>query len=213
MNVPGIAKKSFEEFQDHPEHVGIVKKVLKSLKKFTQSLRRVRFIHRNIDEYNKEVFSHPLVKDLSPCKKGCSACCHTQVSVTEDEAELLAHRVRSGLKIDEASMNFLSQAGNDSQKFYDIPFEQRKCLFLGQDGDCRIYEDRPAVCRTNAVLGDPAQCDTRDSIQSTRLVKTPKSDMVIYAAFMFSKSSGTLPYMLARALEKDSFYSHGCRSL
>jgi Fe-S-cluster containining protein len=213
MNVPGIAKKSFEEFQDQSEYVSIVKKVLKSLRKFSQALRRARFIHKNIDEYNQEIFSHHLVKDLSPCKMGCSACCHTQVSVTEDEAELLAHRVRSGMRIDEASMNFLSEAGNDSQKFYAIPFEQRKCLFLGEDGDCRIYEDRPAVCRTNAVLGDAAQCDTRDSIQPTRLIKTPKPDMVIYAAFMFSKKSGTLPYMLAKALEKDRFYSHGYRSL
>lgn len=204
MNVPGIAKKSFEEFQDHPEYVSIVKKVLKSLKKFSQSLRRARFTHKNIDEYNKEIFSHPLVKSFSPCKMGCSACCHTQVSVTEDEAELLAHRVRGGVEIDEKNLLFLSEAGNDSQKFYAIPFAERKCLFLTSDGACRIYEDRPAVCRTNAVLGDAAQCDTRAGIQTTRLIKTPKSDMVIYAAYMFSKNSGALPYMLKLALEKES---------
>lgn len=200
MNVPAIAKKSFDELQKKPEFLSIVKKILKRIKRITSSLERARFIHKTIDEYNEEVFSHPLVKELSPCKLGCAACCHTQVSVTADEAELLARHINNGLDIDRNRLKSLMLAGNDSNKYYSIPFKERACIFLDNAGGCRVYEDRPAVCRTNAVIGPASQCDTSTSIQPTRLIRTPKADMVIYASFMFSKTSGSLPNMVGKAL-------------
>jgi Fe-S-cluster containining protein len=204
MNVPAIAKKSFDELQKKPEFLSIVKKMLKRLKRISSSLERARFIHKTIDEYNEEVFSHPLVKELSPCRRGCMACCHTQVSVTADEAELLIMRVNNGLIIDKERLKSLMHAGDDARKYFAIPFKERACIFLDSAGACRVYEDRPAVCRTNAVLGPASQCDTTSSVLPTRLIRTPKSDMVIYASYMFSKKSGSLPHMVGKTLLKEA---------
>lgn len=202
MNVPAIAKKSFDELSKEPLYTGIVQKVLKKLKKLSNYLKRARFIHRLIDEYNQEIFSHSVVKKLSPCSKGCSACCHTQVSVTEDEAQLLVQKIREGIAVDRERMRKQMQSGDDAAEFYKLSFEDRKCLFLGSDGACRIYSDRPSVCRTNAVIGEASQCDTSSSIQPLRLVKTPRSDMVIYASFLFSKRNGSLPVLVGTLLQE-----------
>ncbi len=200
MNVPAIAKKTFDQFKDNPEFNTLVRFVLEHLRKMTNPFQRVDFIHRAIDDLNEEVFAHPLIKEMSPCKEGCSACCHTQVSVTDDEAALLARRISEGVEIDLERLKLQVTAGDDDSAFYKMNFEERKCIFLGEDGGCRVYNDRPSVCRTNAVIGDASQCDTTNGIQRTQLIKTPKADMVIYASFYNAKSSGALPHMVAKAL-------------
>lgn len=202
MNVPAVAKKSFEALMDQPEFSAIVNFVVKHLSEISSRLSRAHFIHKLVDEYNEEIFSHPLVKELSPCRKGCSACCYTQVSVTEDEAELLAKRVLEGVEIDFNRLNIQMQAQDDSIAFFKIDHHLRKCIFLDEEGGCKVYADRPSVCRTNMVLGDASQCDTSVKVKPTRLVRTPKSDMVIYASYLNSSESGSLPHMLGKVLLK-----------
>lgn len=202
MNVPAIAKKTFEELRNQSEFMAIVHAVLDELRKLTTPFQRANLIHQTIDEFNQEVFSHPLVLKFSPCKMGCDGCCHTQVSVTDDEAALLALRINEGVSIDEKRLALQTQAGNDSQAYYKMSYADRRCVFLNDQGACRVYEDRPSVCRTNAVLGDSQQCDTSVSVGPTRLIRTPKSDMAIYASYLFSKSSGTLPFMVKKALKE-----------
>lgn len=202
MNVPAIAKKSFDQLMGQPEFSAIVNFVLKHLSKLTSKIKRAQFIHQLVDEYNEEIFSHPLVKELSPCRKGCTACCYTQVSVTADEAEVLATRVLEGVEINFKLLNIQMNAENNPDEFYKMDYHQRKCVFLDEEGGCKIYSDRPSVCRTNMVLGDASQCDTSVKVKPTRLVRTPKSDMVIYASFLHSQSNGSLPYMLGSALQE-----------
>lgn len=204
MNVPAIAKKTFEELRNQSEFMAIVHSVLDELRKLTTPFSRAQLIHQQVDEFNHEVFSHPLVEKFSPCKIGCEGCCHTQVSVTDDEAALLALRVSEGVSIDEERLALQMAAGNDSEVYYKMSYADRRCVFLDEQGACRVYQDRPSVCRTNAVLGDAEQCDTSVTIRPTRLVRTPKSDMAIYASYLFSKSSGTLPFMLGHALKEKS---------
>ncbi len=201
MNVPAIARKTFEQLRHQAEFNTIVNFVLDQLSKVFKPHQRVRFIHKLIDEYNEEVFAHPLVKQFSPCKMGCSACCHTQVSVTEDEAEVLSQKISAGLVIDNGLLKLQSETRDDSSAFYKMKHEDRKCIFLDEAGACRVYEDRPSVCRTNAVLGEADQCDTTDSIKPIRLINTHKADMVIYAAYLHSQKSGSLPHMISQKIK------------
>jgi Fe-S-cluster containining protein len=200
MNVPAIARKTFEELKDQLEYSSIVNTVVDKLSTILSSLDRARYVHQTVDEYNKEVFSHPLVMQFSPCKVGCDACCHTQVSVTADEAELLVQKINSGLDIPIERLRKQMSAGNDSSLYFNIPYFDRRCVFLSEEGSCRVYEDRPSVCRSNAVLGDADQCDTSEAIKPTRLIRTPKSDMVTYASFLQAKESGALPFLLGSKL-------------
>lgn len=200
MNVPFIARKSFEEMKSQHEFVSIVHHIVDRLKKMTNKYKRAEYIHDLVDKYNQEVFTHPLVMQFSPCKRGCTACCHTQVSVTEDEAELLVKRIKSGVSIDHDRLKLQREAGNDGEVYFKIPYQDRQCVFLDDQGGCKVYEDRPSVCRTNAVLGSAEQCDTSQEIRPTRLVRTPQADMVIYGSFYIAKSSGSLPFMVGKLL-------------
>lgn len=188
--------------------MAIVHSILDHLRKITKPTDRAELVHKEVDNFNLEVFSHPLVKQFSPCKMGCDGCCHTQVSVTDDEAALLVLKINEGVNFSQERLALQMVAENNSEAYYQISYSDRRCIFLDEQGACNVYEHRPSVCRTNAVLGEATQCDTSVSIKPTRLIKTPKSDMVIYASFLFSKTSGTLPFMISKALkekkEKDS---------
>ena len=98
-----------------------------------------------------------------------------------------------------------ARAGNDADKWYKIPYQIRKCVFLGDENQCRIYKDRPMVCRSNNVLSDPENCKTEDGKEKPiRLLKTIKANMAIIAAFSLSSVNGALPFMLWNILEKTS---------
>ena len=205
MNVPAIAKGTFELLRNQPEFASITTTVIDHLSKIKNSLERARFVHHMVDEYNKEIFSHPLLKQFVPCKSGCTACCHTQVSVTEEEAELLLHNINNGVEIDYNLLSLQADAGNDTAAFFKIPYNERRCVFLDSNGACKVYKDRPSVCRTNAVVGEASQCDTSNGQQQAqRLVKTAKADMAIVGAYCSTVDSGTLPMMLSKVLKAKS---------
>ncbi|QDK42941.1 hypothetical protein DOM21_16075 [Bacteriovorax stolpii] len=202
MNIPAIAKNTFELLRNQPEFMNITESVVEHLNKIKSKLEKARFVHNVVDECNKEVFAHPLLKEFVPCKAGCSGCCHTQVSVTEDEAELLLHNIDEGVVIDYNRLSLQSEAGNEAADFYKLSYKDRACVFLDENGACKVYKDRPSVCRTNAVVGEASQCDTSSQAQGPlRLVKTPKADMAIVAAFAVAES-GTLPVMLSKVLKE-----------
>lgn len=213
MNVPAIAKSTFERLRNQPEFLKITETMILHLNKIKSSLERARFFHNVVDEYNTKVFSHPIVKELMPCKSGCTGCCHTQVSVTEDEAELLFENISNGVEIDFNSLEKQARAGNDATEFFVISYNERRCVFLDEQGACKVYKDRPAVCRTNAVIGDEAQCDTsiNAEVTSIRLVKTQEADMAIFGAFALAKNSGTLPVMLLQVIKNKNIFENSNR--
>lgn len=200
MNVPAVAQETFERLKHEVLALQIVQLVLKKLGKIHDPVKRARFVHGLVDDSSRPVLSSSTVQELSPCKKGCSACCHTQVSVTKDEAILLSQRVREGVEVDLDRLLEQASAKNTATEYYLLSYEQRKCIFLDEEGACRIYTDRPSVCRTNVVIGSADQCDTKDEIKPTRLVKTQEADLAIYASYLQADESGTLSFMLAKAL-------------
>ena len=66
------------------------------------------------------------------CGRGCNACCVDGLTVFEIEAERIRSRhpelLRDG-----------------------TPHRPGACAFLGDAGECRIYADRPYVCRTQGL--------------------------------------------------------------
>lgn len=201
MNVPAIAQKTFHELKNRVEAMELVQFILKKLNKNHDPIKRARYVHRTVDELNEYIFNDPHVKGLSPCTSGCAACCHTQVSVTKDEADLLASLILNGVSIDRDKLHVQMAIKNSSAAWYALTYEERKCVFLDSENKCSVYEDRPSVCRTNAVLGEASQCDTSQGPKPTRLVNTPEADLAIYASYLHSAEGGTLPYMLAKSLK------------
>lgn len=66
------------------------------------------------------------------CGKGCSSCCVDGITVFEVEAANIRVRHRELL-------------GKGK------PHEKGACAFLDREGACRIYDDRPYVCRTQGL--------------------------------------------------------------
>jgi Fe-S-cluster containining protein len=70
--------------------------------------------------------------DRLECRRGCSQCCVDDLTVFEIEAERIRRHHRS----------LLASAR---------PHSPGRCAFLDQDGACRVYDDRPYVCRTQGL--------------------------------------------------------------
>ena len=81
------------------------------------------------------------------CARGCFGCCVDDLTVFEVEAEKI--RAHHGELLAHAS-----------------PHPPGSCAFLGAAGECRVYESRPYVCRTQGLplrwLDDEAMAEYRD---------------------------------------------------
>ncbi len=66
------------------------------------------------------------------CARGCTGCCVDDINVFEVEADLI--RSRHAELLAEGS-----------------PGPEGACAFLDGDGACRIYAERPYVCRTQGL--------------------------------------------------------------
>lgn len=83
---------------------------------------------------------HEKHKSQMECKKGCSKCCQTDISVFEIEAD----RMRDwflALPLEERER---------LQTLWKTPHQETYCSFLYQD-QCTVYEARPLICRTQGL--------------------------------------------------------------
>lgn len=179
------------------------KSLLTKLSKNRNPIKRAKLLHIEIDKQMQPILQNETVKKLSVCQKGCAACCHTQVSVTQDEADLLALRASEGVEINSILLEVQASTGNDSKNWYGLEFKHRKCVFLNNKNECMVYEDRPAVCRTNNVLISSKNCSTEDGLEKPiRLINSHKADMAIVAGYKASKTNGALPHMLLQSIKR-----------
>ena len=81
------------------------------------------------------------------CRRGCSACCVDGISVFAIEAD----RIR---------------ARNKTLLGRGAPHAAGACAFLDGEGACRVYADRPYVCRTQGLplrwIDEERQAELRD---------------------------------------------------
>jgi Fe-S-cluster containining protein len=138
-----------------------------------------------------------LKKEFS-CKKGCSYCCSIEVYITEDEADLLlAHCKDSGIAIDWEKVKRQTEYKGDWTEQKDP-----RCVFLDEDGSCKVYECRPIGCRKLFVLSDPELCDTvKYPGGNTERVAFTEPEMIA-SGIMNAIEGGNLPQMLMKINKK-----------
>jgi Fe-S-cluster containining protein len=96
------------------------------------------------------------------CRKGCSHCCHGPVEIWPQEAVLLIKAAReAGIVLDTARLERQSRQSIETWR-QQQPAADRACIFLGEDGACRVYASRPSACRKLLVTSDPALCDAEN---------------------------------------------------
>lgn len=128
------------------------------------------------------------------CSAGCGSCCKSfPKQITDDEADLLATLVRTGvapIDLDELK----SQAASE--------LHHMRCLFLGQDEKCRIYSDRPMVCRKYFFTSPAAHCSSADEGVTPRIDLMP--ELIASAAMSLPDNDiGFMPRQLAKRLLDD----------
>ena len=95
-----------------------------------EALAALRNLHDEVDaEANALATIHA---ERLQCRRGCSACCLDDLTVTRIEAERIRREhpelLRNGM-----------------------PHAVGACAFLDDEGACRVYEDRPYVCRSQGL--------------------------------------------------------------
>src|SRR5690606_31607050 len=79
------------------------------------------------------------------CKKGCSACCETWLTLSPVEAAFL----RLGLtEVSDERRAQLSARGRRELAREQSGEKPPRCAMLDDDGSCTVYTHRPLVCRT-----------------------------------------------------------------
>jgi Fe-S-cluster containining protein len=94
------------------------------------ALPAIRALHDQVDARAGELALYHA--DRLHCAHGCYACCVDDLTVFSIEAE----RIRA------AHPDLLKNG---------IPHPPGACAFLGDQGECRVYDDRPYVCRTQGL--------------------------------------------------------------
>ncbi len=90
----------------------------------------LRALHDEVDAQAAELASRHA--ERLQCRRGCSSCCIDDLTVFEVEAE----------RIRRAHPELLEQGD---------PHPAGACAFLDAEGACRVYADRPYVCRTQGL--------------------------------------------------------------
>lgn len=87
-------------------------------------------LHDDIDRRARKL--HVLHAPRLHCERGCSACCVDDLTVFEVEAA----RIR---------------VANPELLATGLPHATGACAFLDAEGACRVYDERPYVCRTQGL--------------------------------------------------------------
>lgn len=134
------------------------------------------------------------------CKRGCGHCCKLHVSITEEEAALLQAAVEHArIELDWDKLR--RQAQHSLKTWGEQPAGDRRCVFLSERNDCRVYEHRPAACRKYLVASDPQLCNTAKYPGGQVAVVVPLEGEVIASAMLAALEWGSLPKMLLKAKE------------
>jgi len=177
------------------------------LRKYRRGPDRARGVHGEIDEVLVQSrIEDPYLHSMVTCRKGCNHCCHMQVMITDDDADLLADIVKSGkVSIDMDALKRQAAYPVDEMFWIKIPKADAKCVFLGDDGLCKVYDDRPTECRKYMVSSPPERCGTRYEVDQVALMVDERIELLASAAMNCDKdlpnANKTLPQKLLERLE------------
>jgi len=167
------------------------------LLEFPPGIERGRALHEMMDKELKAAAPLPI-----SCREGCSGCCHYEVEVTQDEAAILKKLVRDGFPIDRDRLEKQASRERMSTEWGRFWSPTNRCVFLGENGGCGIYEDRPAICRKHLVTSPANACTTRGGAVAP--VQVLMAEILLSAATSLDGATyASLSKMLRAALQSD----------
>jgi Fe-S-cluster containining protein len=138
------------------------------------------------------------------CTKGCSHCCYIRVSISDVEAVRLLQITRArSIDLDVARLA-KQAASNDEHDWLTLSYEDRRCVFLGTDGTCQVYDARPIACRKYFVIDSPTYCDTRSNATGHVPIWFDTPTEIVATAVATHYGLNSLPRQLLTAIAKQS---------
>jgi len=131
-------------------------------------------LYKQLDDTTK---AHYLKKKKQPpCAKGCSSCCSQFFEISELEFSLIFEEIErlsdeKKARLAQKSQYLFSLFQEHWPSFYNDYFTSENstlntddyykhperfevtlpCMFLSDEGNCEIYEQRPIICRTTGI--------------------------------------------------------------
>lgn len=161
--------------------------------------------HEVVDDCMSRMLVKSRHAESVSCRKGCASCCHVYVGIFAHEARLLwAAAAEAGIKIDEERLARQAQKTEDT--WGELSPEDRRCVFLGDDRTCQVYEHRPTGCRKYLVKSDPALCDVDKHVggQVTAVYSLEAEISHSAAMTVFSRGSDNMAHVLLAVRDNDS---------
>jgi Fe-S-cluster containining protein len=134
------------------------------------------------------------------CTAGCAACCHARVDISKHEKRLLlTHLKQHKMQLNKERLAIQAQALREG-RWDQLPFADRRCVFLNESSRCSIYESRPLLCRRYFVTSLKEHCYDENWGQIAR-VTDADADGFLSAVFTKFKFEA-LPVFLSENLDK-----------
>jgi Fe-S-cluster containining protein len=197
-NVKRSSKSKFKDVRS--QIIPALKHMIDQIAAYPPGPDRAKGVHQGIDEELKQEFEKNGHTEKITCKRGCAFCCHLLVAVTSDEADLLVDCIRGGVDIDRELLAEQTSWPESGGVWLHKPPEKNRCVFLGKDNDCRVYENRPAACRTYYSVDAPSKCDvSTGSVMHNKVISVQGE--IAYSALLTVSPSGYMSKMLSERLK------------
>jgi len=117
-----------------------------------EALRQLyKLVDKNNEEFNAK--GHMPIS----CWKGCSHCCNIMVHSNQLEVDLIFDYMKEK-KIKVSQKRLEEQVKLQTHNYFLS--EHRRCVFLDDQGLCKVYPVRPMACRNYFVVTPADLCDT-----------------------------------------------------
>ncbi len=185
------------EFADLLTHLrSAFQKYTAKLMEFAPGVERGTALHQMMDHELKAVAQLPL-----SCGKGCTGCCHYEVEITQDEATVLHHAVLRGRSVDLDRLHLQAARQRQGPEWRQLGSRENRCVFLGDDGACQVYDERPSICRKHVVTSPAAACTTEGAAVAP--VQVLLAEILLSAELSIEGTEfGSLSKMLLRAMHE-----------
>lgn len=156
-------KYMISEHRDNQEFMELVGKGLDSglsyLRQMPRGDARIKHIYGDVDKLVTILKADAKERGMEiSCKRGCTHCCNLFIACSHEEADLLYKTAKKkGIKLSKKRLEYQARFKNDHDYFTRFG-KRTKCVFLGDDGDCMVYEQRPIACRKYFVTSSPENC-------------------------------------------------------
>ena len=115
--------------------------------------------------------------------------------MTPDEAELLMRFCdHMKIEIDWARLGMQARV----ERWRQLDYKSRRCVFLGQDNSCQVYLHRPMTCRKYMVASPPEQCNSQKYPGGETTLLTANRAEIMASALFSANGSDTMPRQLLK---------------